>query len=1415
MAIPFPTVTNYTNRVNYASYLPTDISSLMKKTPVSSEKFFGSQEDDYIELSIFDSQDNLNKWVPIVQLPTYKDRQVQYQDSKNNTNTVTYREFVPSFTLYENSKILLDPKTDLQNLGLSGGSYRLVYNFQSNIVGSYDKQCFLIKQVSPSRREIKATLLLDKENFTNVDKANLQSEFDCFVSGKIESRDILPDFESYLKQTYILNFVNVIPDNVKQSFSKGYSVTGSDALYELFNGIFNGYQLVASSENGVSKNQTFIGISSHIMLMLYENYNNCFSYEEYSKILESIVSETINLRLKSIHDIQNTDSEVCNTYLFSVFNSQIQGYLNAVNYDYSTKYVGPLKNSINFGDNTFFKILSSKKFSDGSLVIKLQNQLPNTFGVNNTFWITNTSLAPVVQDVVLESLPTYNTFNIKNANFNLKVNDKRTSSTVNLNDTSDIDDSSSVDVVLKKRFSTINVDYTKFENFVVYSSAKTRITIYKNKLNSLNSKLAAKAQIDSVSYSDVYTVSKSNSLQSEINDILLSFDGYEYYLYTNDFYNNLEIFPKSYEDEAGEYDSNNRDSLINNLPEYILVDSANDEFLIFLSMIGHHFDNIYVYIDKFPLLTYNSGGLEKLIPNNILDGMLSSFGWNMQSLVNDTTLSANYINSTAVSSISDKANIINNRILNTLPAILKSKGTIESVKLILSCYGVPENILTVREFGSYSDVSQSLYTFDKTLHLLSMNQSSYITMPYTSSVNTVEFKIAFSNLYSKSYNLQAEINLLEKYSHTSSLDYRVYAYKQSLNNNGKIIFQIGDQYISSKMLPLFDGSVYSVMIRKNTPSSLYTSNIDENLVPTQYDLLVDITEEGQSRLHSKTSGLFGSDQNDLFADDVDSYLKFGSNQFSGSIDKINVWTIPLSDDNFVEHTNNFDSYYQDDYANIRNNLFFRLAYDYPRPLNTVDESFTYGSSGTAHLYNIQSVSTDSSITNNAVTDNPYLYQDTIEARKTYGGTYDTSSLYPYSSLCLGEVPSQFPYNFLEYTVNQAYRISNYGPNLLWNNKISVKEKSDVTSITPFQKSTPYNKNVDSNLVGVFASPVSSKNADILQFFGDKTIINELGDPRLEFSQSYSPLDLYRSTYYEAGDPPSTGRLLYQEFTTIYKVYFDSSIFESIRNVIAARNKLLTGILIEPTILERTKFPLKPINMELVETDVTYSDIVNTNDAENISIWRNDQYYNPDVVGTLDKFVDKPGIQANPYSDTIGLNNNFGGNYISDVSTDQELILCGENNGSGLYITYLDFKVTDPSQNYINNTRSLPYYIWSIPYSASVESYDVDDQVHHYYKTFQKIIATPISAYSTYASIGTPNPGCTKNYLGHRNNVFTSDSVKILSGDGTHYGVFKRNGQTSDYTVDHCGDPDKTSPIVSTIVTNTSIVTNNNGVLTVR
>ena len=1411
MAYPFPTTTDYVDQVNSSSYFPAEISSLMKKVPPSPERFYGSQIDDYIELSVFDSQENLNLWQPIYQDDIYQSRTVEYQDIQNNTISVTYNEFIPSFTLYENAKILLDPRLDLSRYGIQNGSYRVVYNFLSNIVGTNDKQCLIIKQISPSRKEIKTSLILEKENFNDQDKIDFQSEYDCYVSGKIEARDIIPYFEYYLKQTYLLNFVNGTPEDILNTFDKSYSVVGGDGLYKLMNEIYNGFIIPANANNNIPKDIRFIGIADYIKTFLYENYAECYTYDQYSRILDTIVSETIKIRLKNIHDVDNNDTLICYSYLYNVFNQQIQQYLADIKFEYDKKYVGPLKNSINFGQNLMIKILSFKVFSDGSLVLKLQEQLPNTIGVNSTFWITNTSLTPIVQNVVLTTTPKYNTFGIKPANTNLKVNDKKTSLSVNYT-SSDVTVSEDIDLILKQRFSNIDVDYTNFENFVVYSSVKTRIVIYKNKLKSIKSKQSALDSLNAATYSDQYTVQKIDSLTKEINDIKLSFDGYEYYLWTNSLYNNVDRFPQSYEDEADEYDRNNRDSLINNLPSYLLSDANNDDFLIFLSMIGHHFDNIYIYIDKFPMLSYNVMGSDTVIPNKILDGLLSSFGWKMQSSVNDVNLTSNYIAGTNYASVADKTNIINNRILNSLPAILKAKGTIEGVKLLLACYGVPADITSVREFGAYSDVSQSLYPFDKHAYLLNLS----------SSIQTVEFKFAFSNKYSKTYAQQSQIDLLRKYPDSSSdYDYRIYAYKESLSNNGKIIFEIGDAEISSDLLPIFDGNVYSVMVRRNDPSSLYTGSSNINEVPTQYDLCVEINENGDNRLRSLKSDIFEYDQNIAFSEGSVKFLKLGSTQFSGSIDKLNLWTVPITDNNFKEHANNFDSYYESNYDEIRKNLYLRLAYNYPKQLSTSVETYQYDSNGvtlTSYLYNLPTKVSGADTSYTSLENNPDLYDETLVIRSMYSGNYPTSSLYPYANICLDTSSSAFPYNFIQYNVNQSYRLSNYGPNLLWNNKISIEDHQNVSALTPFEKNTPLDNDTDSPLIGIFMSPVSSKNEEILRYFGDKDVLGELGDPRQEFSSSYYILDDMRSSYYSAGSPTYSGRILYQEFTSIYKLYFDSSIFESIRNVIAARNILLNGILIEPTILERIKFPSKPIRSEIIEDTVEYPNLINSCSADIITVWRNDQYQTQNS-SSYQQYVDKKAISTVPISQSLLINNNFqnfqaGYSYIDDVTSREELWVNSElYTGTDYGIMYFD---TLSSSRGTEISESVPHFTWMIPFSSSVQEYGTDGSTISYTKVLNKLVITPKKAYDLYPYVvGNPFRGSTQNFLGTRHNPIRWDLFRVIADDSVKYGYFVKSKQTVNYTVDECGNPDKSLPVTSTVVTNTSVSTGNNGVLTVQ
>ena len=39
------------------------------------------------------------------------------------------------------------------------------------------------------------------------------------------------------------------------------------------------------------------------------------------------------------------------------------------------------------------------------------------------------------------------------------------------------------------------------------------------------------------------------------------------------------------------------------------------------------------------------------------------------------------------------------RIVNNLPYLLKTKGTARSIKALMSCYGIPQTLLSIREYG--------------------------------------------------------------------------------------------------------------------------------------------------------------------------------------------------------------------------------------------------------------------------------------------------------------------------------------------------------------------------------------------------------------------------------------------------------------------------------------------------------------------------------------------------------------------------------------------------------------------------------------------------------------------------------------------------------------------------------------------
>jgi hypothetical protein len=89
----------------------------------------------------------------------------------------------------------------------------------------------------------------------------------------------------------------------------------------------------------------------------------------------------------------------------------------------------------------------------------------------------------------------------------------------------------------------------------------------------------------------------------------------------------------------------------------------------------------------------------------------------------------------------------------------------------------------------------------------------------------------------------------------------------------------------------------------------------------------------------------------------------------------------------------------------------------------------------------------------------------------------------------------------------------------------------------------------------------------------------ISDPRNLYEDRYYDLINKNHEYNSLGNKQT----LFNEMLTVYKLYFDKSIFQAIKNIIPARANLFTGVVIEPTILERPKYQNRPIISNLAST----------------------------------------------------------------------------------------------------------------------------------------------------------------------------------------------------------------------------------------
>jgi hypothetical protein len=282
-------------------------------------------------------------------------------------------------------------------------------------------------------------------------------------------------------------------------------------------------------------------------------------------------------------------------------------------------------------------------------------------------------------------------------------------------------------------------------------------------------------------YKGVAQLEEAKILLNTINGIIKGFDGFENWLYTDTIYTTLS-YPKTtythpitglttniikpttdndviswYEyiiDVCAEFDKYNPNYLVNNIPTFISEDYDNNDFIVFLDMIGQHFDIIWVYINALKGNKILEEKQIKGVTNKFIYNLLESMGWEGKRAF-DSEFLWEYAFGTNKEGfqkygmpLEDANNQVWRRILNNLPYLLKHKGTSRAMKAIMACYGVPQSMLTIMEFGGPQDPTKqgsTKFTFDDRTAALKLKNDSSVVVPWKS-VNgsypqSIEFRI--------------------------------------------------------------------------------------------------------------------------------------------------------------------------------------------------------------------------------------------------------------------------------------------------------------------------------------------------------------------------------------------------------------------------------------------------------------------------------------------------------------------------------------------------------------------------------------------------------------------------------------------------------------------------------------------------
>ena len=900
--------------------------------------------------------------------------------------------------------------------------------------------------------------------------------------------------------------------------------------------------------------------SFKIAINFFKNLIGSYDYQHLR--IDEISTDRTELRLRAIdsdnadylQQIVNYTQTVDQTKLFDERNEIVGSERNQQNIVNTIETPAIFKTYLlNFSRNQNFVFVNSV-VSGEYLYIKLLDPLPEQFELNFKCWVVEEIKHPYIDNVVRSVVSTSVQSN-KLAGPNWDASSQTITSTdTGLKTWTDLLGSSTqtsqqiVDAYFSGSLSGVklNIDYSDFNNFIFYSSATERLENFKYKLELLEFYASQSSTVGSLSGS----VASNNAQEflSLKSSLIGGFDSFEQFLYyqsssiltthdiplidatvaelTGSYINPVPksnstvpyvLYPISssqfknwydglYE-SASFYDTYNANSLITVVPDHIKFSNNTEQLTSFVNMLGHHYDILYTYINHMTRINKREENPKLGMPNELLYSVAKQFGWNLtdgrqgEDLwkyvlgTNEAGIPLTGSNTVGDPSVSgrDITYSIWRRIVNNLPFLLKTKGTKRSINALLSCYGIPQSMISIQEFGGPRLERTPVYeklNFDYALDL-SGSAAGTVVVNYTQPINAVELRFKTADVL-KYPIMPSTMNLYNIGSNSVTIDF---------SSGTKGVIQINGT--GSAEFELFNGEWINTLLRKNG------TNLDLVAKKSKYGKIVATVSA------SATASFASAGTLTLGATST------GASRLLGQLQELRLWTSSLQDEPFANHTKAPAAY--DANVDAYNELVFRL------PLTQkINHATTSSLTGAQPKTSAISASFASWTLNT-----PY---DSVE------------ETYYYDAISLGA--GTFDDNKIRLESNELV------------GTLDIKTRAERSQ---FDKAP-----LDSNKLGVYFSPQTMIDEDIIAQLGFTALDQYIGDPGDVDSRSYPQLIQAAESYWKK----YTDKNDINAYISIFAL-FDLSFFRQLDQLLPARTDKITGLLIKPNILERSKDTVLP------------------------------------------------------------------------------------------------------------------------------------------------------------------------------------------------------------------------------------------------